>query len=170
MPGRGRQLPDLPLIQDDVIDPVVRPARRDDVVQLRLLEAEARAALLGQRGGDRWLATHAQRGKDWASVVDVDVDADVAGNVDVAVIDDVVVGYLVLRSSGPVASIEEVYVTPEARHVGFGDALIESAMTRARAAGCSTIEGEALPGDRETKNLYERAGITARLIVVSKAL
>ncbi len=149
-----------------MIDPVVRPARRDDVDQLRLLEAEARAALLGQRGGDRWLATHAQRGNDWASVV----DADVAGNVDVAVIDDVVVGYLVLRCSGPVASIEEVYVTPEARHVGFGDALIESAMTRARAAGCSTIEGEALPGDRETKNLYERAGITARLIVVSKAL
>ncbi len=151
-----------------MIDPVVRPARRDDVDQVRLLEAEARAALLGQRGGDRWLATHAQRGKDWASVVDV--DADVAGNVDVAVIDDVVVGYLVLRCSGPVALIEEVYVTPEARHVGFGDALIESAMTRARAAGCSTIEGEALPGDRETKNLYERAGITARLIVVSKAL
>ncbi len=149
-----------------MIDPVVRPARRDDVDQLRLLEAEARAALLGQRGGDRWLATHAQRRNDWASVV----DADVAGNVDVAVIDDVVVGYLVLRCSGPVASIEEVYVTPEARHVGFGDALIESAMTRARAAGCSTIEGEALPGDRETKNLYERAGITARLIVVSKAL
>jgi len=32
------------------------------------------------------------------------------------------------------------------------------------------IEGEALPGDRETKNLYERARITARLIVVSSEL
>ena len=32
------------------------------------------------------------------------------------------------------------------------------------------LEGEALPGDRETKNLYERAGITARLITVSKSL
>jgi len=32
------------------------------------------------------------------------------------------------------------------------------------------VEAEALPGDRETKNLYERAGITARNIVVSKRL
>ena len=93
-----------------------------------------------------------------------------AGSVDVAVIDDVVVGYLVLRCDARVASIDEVYVTPEARNVGFGDGLIESATTRARAAGCTLIEGEALPGDRETKNLYERAGITARLIVVSKSL
>ena len=146
-----------------MIDPVVRPARRDDVDELRSLEAEARAGLHGQRGGDRWLATHDQRGSAWGSGVE-------AGGIDVAVIGDVVVGYLVLTCRPPVASIEEVYVTPEARQVGFGDALIESAMTRARAAGCALIEGEALPGDRETKNLYERAGITARLIVVSKAL
>jgi len=43
-------------------------------------------------------------------------------------------------------------------------------MAAGRAAGCAAIEGEALPGDRDVKNLYERAGITARLIVVSKAL
>lgn len=146
-----------------MVDPVVRAARQDDVDQLRSLEAEARAALRGQRGGDRWLETHPPRGAEWGSAV-----AD--GSVDVAVIGDVVVGYLVFRCNVPVASIDEVYVTPEARNVGFGDALIESATSRARGAGCTLIEGEALPGDRETKNLYERAGITARLIVVSKSL
>ena len=32
------------------------------------------------------------------------------------------------------------------------------------------VEGTALPGDRDTKNLYERAGITARKIIVSTRL
>jgi GNAT superfamily N-acetyltransferase len=63
-----------------------------------------------------------------------------------------------------------VYVHPEAREVGLGDELLATAMAAARAAGCAALEGTALPGDRETKNLYERAGIVARLIVVSKRL
>jgi ribosomal protein S18 acetylase RimI-like enzyme len=146
-----------------MVDPVVRSARAGDVDQLRALESEARAALVGQRGGDRWLETHAARGGSWHEAVDGD-------GVEVAVIGDVVVGYLVHHHAHDVAHIDDVYVTPEARGVGFGDALVQAAMAAAREAGCKAIEGEALPGDREAKNLYERAGITARLIVVSKAL
>jgi GNAT superfamily N-acetyltransferase len=146
-----------------MVDPVVRPARSSDVEHLNTLEQEARAALVGQRGGDRWLETHAARGERWWDAVGT-------GGVEVAVIGDIVVGYLVSHHSQEVAYIDEVYVTPEAREVGFGDALVEVAVAAGRAAGCATIEGEALPGDRETKNLYERAGITARLIVVSRAL
>ena len=84
--------------------------------------------------------------------------------------DDVVVGYLVLDVNGPVGRIDQVFVTPEARELGFGDALLEAATEAARAAGATVLEGEALPGDRETKNLYERAKITARLITVSRRL
>jgi GNAT superfamily N-acetyltransferase len=146
-----------------MVDPVVRPARSGDVEQLRTLEREARAALVGQRGGDRWLETHAARGDRWD-------DAVAAGGVEVAVIGDVVAGYLVSHHGQQIAYIDEVYVTPGARGVGFGDALLEAAVAAGRAAGCRVIEGEALPGDRETKNLYERAGITARMLVVSKAL
>jgi ribosomal protein S18 acetylase RimI-like enzyme len=146
-----------------MVDPVVRPARSSDVEQLRALEREVRAALIGQRGGDRWLETHAVRDEHWA-------DAVTAGDVAVAVIGEVVVGYLVSRHAGQIAYIDEVYVTPDARRVGFGDALVEAATAAGRTAGCRAIEGEALPGDRETKNLYERAGITARLLVVSKSL
>ena len=146
-----------------MVDPVVRPARSSDVEQLRALEREVRAALIGQRGGDRWLETHAVRDEHWA-------DAVTAGDVGVAVIGEVVVGYLVSRHAGQIAYIDEVYVTPDARRVGFGDALVEAATAAGRTAGCRAIEGEALPGDRETKNLYERAGITARLLVVSKSL
>jgi GNAT superfamily N-acetyltransferase len=145
------------------MDPVVRPAALDDVMQLIELEREARHALSDQRGGQRWLETHAERADRWSDAVD-------AGDVSAAVIGEVVVGYLVSGRTGSIARIEEVYVTPEAREVGFGDALIEAAVTAAREANCTAIEGEALPGDRDTKNLYERAGITARLIVVSRPL
>ncbi|MEY2957882.1 MAG: hypothetical protein RLZZ01_450 [Actinomycetota bacterium] len=88
----------------------------------------------------------------------------------VGVIDEVVVAYLVLARDGEIARVTDVYVTPWARELGFGDELLAAALTAARGAGAKVLEAEALPGDRDTKNLYERAGITARLITVSTPL
>jgi hypothetical protein len=59
-------------------------------------------------------------------------------------------------------------VAPEAREVGFGDVLLAEAIGAIRSSGGVCIESFALPGDRDTKNLYERAGVTARKIIVSK--
>lgn len=146
-----------------MIDPDVRAALIDDIEQLRWLEAEARQYLVGARGGQRWLATHAVRGAAWADVLAAD-------SVFVAAIDEVVIGYLVMSMSVDIARVDEVYVTPGAREVGFGDALLDGAVAHARSLGATVLEGEALPGDRDTKNLYERAGITARLITVSARL
>jgi GNAT superfamily N-acetyltransferase len=146
-----------------VIDPTVRRAVAADVGQLASLEGRARAALVDQRGGARWLATHAERGGAWPDTV-------ASGIVLVAHIDDCIVGYLAATVDGEVIRIDEVYVQPEARELGFGDAMIEAATEAGMAGGCTLIEAEALPGDRDTKNLYERAGITARLIVVSRRL
>jgi GNAT superfamily N-acetyltransferase len=143
-----------------VIDPLVRVASPADDVALGELESEARAGLAGRRGGDRWLEEHAPRPWTRASTVTW-----------VAHVDGVVVGYLVLDLvDGEIARIETVYVTPGARELGFGDALLDAARTEALRRGAGYLEGEALPGDRDTKNLYERAGITARLITVSTAL
>ena len=143
-----------------MIDPDVRPAGSDDAEQLQVLEAEARASVADRRGGPRWLATHPPREATWSDSVD-------GRNVLVAHIAAVVVGYLVLVVDPPLATVAEVYVTPPALELGFGDALLEAAIDRARHEGCSVLEGESLPGDRDTKNLYERAGIKARLITVS---
>jgi GNAT superfamily N-acetyltransferase len=143
-----------------VIDPIVRPATPDDVADVAWLESLSRAALRGQRGGERWLATHGPHGGGPGG----------GAIVWVATIDAVVVGYLVGAIEGGVARILDVYVHPEARELGFGDELLATALAAARAAGARLLEGEALPGDRDTKNLYERAGITARLITVSTPL
>ena len=74
------------------------------------------------------------------------------------------------RSLGDIAVVRQVYVEPEARELGFGDGLLDAARHEAQRHGCSALEGFALPGDRDTKNLYERAGITARKIIVSTRL
>ena len=146
-----------------MIDPDVRAARPDDVDQLEWLEDKARTALADQRGGERWLETHPAQGARWAEAV-------AHPGVFVAHIGDVVVGYLVVSVDGGLATIGDVFVTPEARELGFGDALLAAALAYARSQGCSRLEGESLPGDRDTKNLYERAGIKARLITVSTTI
>lgn len=146
-----------------MIDPDVRPAEPEDAPQLDWLEAEARDALVGQRGGDRWLVTHPPRAGQWLSSTEHD-------RVFVAHIGIVLVGYLVLTTSKDVAVVEDVYVTPQARELGFGDALLAAGLEQAAASACSLFEGASLPGDRDTKNLYERAGIKARLITVSTSL
>jgi GNAT superfamily N-acetyltransferase len=150
-----------------VIDPTIRSADADsgdDLAQLELLETEARAALTGTRGGDRWLAEHLPIAKRWAVEC---ADSDVL----VAHIGDVVVGYLVGRlGADDVLRIDQVWVTPQARENGFGDALLARSIEDAQGRGAVAVEGQALPGDRQTKNLYERAGIVARLITTFRWL
>ena len=89
----------------------------------------------------------------------------------VAHIERVVVGYLV-AVLGPdhIVRVDQVWVTPEARELGFGDGMLAAAIAGAVERGAEAVEGQALPGDRHTKNLYERAGIVARLITTYKRL
>lgn len=146
-----------------MIDPTVRRAQPGDlseVEQLGALEAEARGALVGQRGGQRWLAENPAIG--WS---------DTTAIVWLAHIDQVIVGFIVAESGDDlIVRVVHIWVTPAAREVGFGDALLGAVIDDARAAGATGIEGAALPGDRHTKNLYERAGIVARLITTYKEL
>jgi GNAT superfamily N-acetyltransferase len=146
-----------------VIDPTVRPAAPHDAAELRWVEHGARTALEGQRGAERWL--------DTSPAVDLAWDEHIsAGEVFVAHIDDVVVGYLRVGLDGEVATIHDVFVVEAARELGFGDELLAAAVADVRRRGARFLEGHALPGDRNTKNLFERAGIKARLIIVSVPL
>ena len=142
----------------------IRRLALDDAEVVAQLERDARAALVDQRGGPAHLAERAAVG-EWAPLV-----GSAGRAVWVSTIDDVVLGYIEIEIVGETARVMQVYVEPQAREIGFGDWLLEAAIEEARTRNCKVIEGFALPGDRATKNLYERAGITARKITVSKDL
>ena len=147
-------------------DPTVRAADPTDPIdldQLQILEEEARHAARDVRGGLRWLEEHPAVGERWPQRC---ADSTVL----VAHIGDVVVGYLVLDTDGDVVRVAQVWVTEAARELGFGDALLAAAIERGRSRGAGAVEGQALPGDRHTKTLYERAGIVARLIITHRPL
>ncbi len=147
----------------------VRRAGEGDAPALAALERDARESIAVARGGAAVLAETPAHG-DWAPVL-----VDPTRQVFVATIDDVVLGYLelVLPAAGGLGGtwlVRQVYVDREARELGLGDALLDAAMCAARDGGGAEIESWALPGDRETKNLFERAGVTARKLVVSRRL
>jgi GNAT superfamily N-acetyltransferase len=60
--------------------------------------------------------------------------------------------------------LESVFVVPQARQLGVGAAMLREVTAQ---FGVSRIDALSLPGDRLTKNLYERGGLKARLIVAS---
>ena len=89
--------------------------------------------------------------------------------------DDVVVGFAVMREDrladgSRLGVIEDIVVTPEARGVGVGEALIDAVIGAARQRGCVGVDALVLPGNRASKNFFETAGLTARAIVVHRAL
>lgn len=145
----------------------VRRAVADDVDALRLLESEARGQFERFRGGDR-LATELS-GVEIGWVERIDSDGLL---IFVAGFDDVPLGYLCLNiaTTNGVPLIETVYVTAEVRQLGLGDGLVSAAIESCGEMGAVAIDAFALPGDRETKNLFERSGLTARLLIASKRL
>ena len=146
-----------------------RRASESDCEVLEVLESEARANLDHFRGGIRLGDEFELVGKQWASVI-----ADSSTNTFVAGVDETVMGYLVAKlgqtNSGKIATIEQVFVTKDARNIGIGDALVSATIAWAKAESLVALDGFALPGDRETKNLFERSGLVARLITVTTDL
>lgn len=155
-----------------MIDPLVREADEADGEELERLQGLLLAATADVRGGQRWNEEHPplafddvlERDRGDSAVFVGELPAPDAESAAVAV------GYLVVVRVGAVATIRQVFVELEARELGFGDTMVEHALDWATEVGCEVIEGHALPGDRHMKNLFERAGITARLIVVSRKL
>ncbi|MEC6988000.1 MAG: GNAT family N-acetyltransferase [Actinomycetota bacterium] len=137
--------------------PRIRLAQLTDVAELQNLEEMARRRIADERGGERLLEVTPPRDDQWFAEGYVTL---------VALIDDVPVGFLSMRT-GAISFIEGVFVHPDAREVGCGDALVDEARNIAKERGGRRLEAIALPGDRETKNLYERAAITAKAITVA---
>lgn len=60
-----------------------------------------------------------------------------------------------------VALLEDMVVAPEARNSGFGRALLDAAIARARADGCRRITLLTDRGNADAQRFYEQAGFGA---------
>jgi len=148
----------------------VRPATPGDEPALARLRDQSFAAMAPARGGNMYLQRHAvelpQLRANWA---DTDRRVWVGG------LEHEVVGYLfgtvtTLPSDARLGVIEGIYVEPQARGCGVGEALISVALDWFRAEHCVGVEATALPGQRATKNFFEEHGLKARLLTVYRAL
>lgn len=150
-----------------------RPARAEDLDRLAELATQAIAELAAQRGGQVWARREAR-----AQPVRDDLARalrDRACRLVVGHLDGAVLGYGAarterLRDGGILGVIEDLYVEPGARGVGIGEELMGALVEWCRAQGCFGVDSLALPGDRQTKNFFEAAGLVARAIVVHRPL
>jgi ribosomal protein S18 acetylase RimI-like enzyme len=151
----------------------VRPATADDIAVLAELAAAAIEELRPTKGGSVFTRREARQ-----PPFDESFRADLAADdrlVLVGTIDDVVVGYAVVRIESlhdgvPLAVIIDLFVEREARAIGVGELLADEIVQWATARGCAGIDSIVLPGNRETKNFFETFGFTARAIVVHRNL
>jgi len=150
-----------------------RIAVEADVPVLAVLHAEARASMEAKRGGLIWSMREAAGGRTAAEFLELLDDERTLALV--GTIDESVVGYALshiedLDDGAPLAVVDDLYVDPEARSVGVGEALMNAVVAWGTEEGCVGVDAWALPGDRATKNFFEAFGLTARAILVHKPL
>ena len=155
------------------IDEGARPAVEADIDAVAYLAAQALAEMAPLRGGAVWSRLEARKEPLGPGLYE-DLRADNALVV-VGTIDGAVVGYSAVRLVGlhdgaVLGRVGDVYVTPEARGVGVGEAMMGLLLDWARRRGCIGVDSLALPGDRSTKNFFETHGLVARSITVHRAL
>ena len=150
-----------------------RPASSIDLPRLADLARAAIAELRATKGGEVWARREAR-----VEPLEDSLASDLANPnalVLAGLIDDAMIGYAVvttetLTDGGALARLTDVYVEPDARGVGVGEALLDVVVEWATERNCTGIDSLALPGNRETKNFFESFGLVARAIVVHRPL
>lgn len=150
-----------------------RAAVEADLDRVADLAATAVAELAAEKGGVMWRRREARAEpvRDGLAAALADPDQHVV----VGRIDDVVIGYGVvrlerLRDGGLLGVVDDLYVEPGARGIGVGEAIMDALIAWCEGRGCDGVDSLALPGTRATKNFFERFGLVARAIVVHRRL
>jgi ribosomal protein S18 acetylase RimI-like enzyme len=147
----------------------VRGAGPEDVPAIVDLAGIMHAELEPMRGGHIWAVREARpRPLDfsYASLLDQPGTRLVVGT-----IDGVVVGFGAgqvecLQDGSRLGVVSDLFVHPEARAVGVGEAMLDDLVEFFRARACVGVDARALPGHRAAKNFFEESGFTARAIVM----
>lgn len=125
------------------------------------------------RGGALWSARDARAEPlefAFPELLERDDSCVVAGTIDAVVIGFGVGRLEQLRDGRLLGIIEELFVEPEARSIGVGDAMVDVLLAFFSAAGCIGADALALPGNRATKNFFEQHGFVARSLVMHRNL
>ena len=146
-----------------------RAAQPADVPRIAELARAVIDELAPMRGGAVWKAREARPEPIEEGLTALLDDAD--ARVVVGSIDDVVVGYAVVRlehlADGSVLGvIDDIFVEEEARQIGLGELMIGDLMAWCEERKCLGMDAMALPGHRATKNFFEESGFTARQLVM----
>jgi GNAT superfamily N-acetyltransferase len=148
-----------------------RQADATDLVFIAQLWSEAVAELDGQRGG--FLLAGSLSREDLATELDLALQ-DHDRLLVVGMLDTVTVGfasvYCERQRREPIATIELIYVQPDARQVGVAEAIVGQVMRWASELGCIGVDAPALPGSRTAKAFFEDNGFTARLLLMHHPL
>ena len=145
----------------------VRSASENDVIAIVELATEAQTEIAQFRGHEHLLEVWTLTDQQWATAITSDKNI-----VLVALSSMSIVGYAkgVINVKGTFCTVGHVFVDPQARQLGIGAGLVGEIARIAKVKGCQTLDAVALPGDRKMKNLYERIGMPARLLIASKNL
>lgn len=152
-----------------------RLAHRNDVGRLAELWVHATREIGGQRGGNLLIGSVAPSGPVGSGLAATLKDARRA--LTVGLIDDAIVGFgygkldEVPSLSGKVdrvGVVQVLFVEPEARGVGVGEAMMGVLLDHFGALGCIGVDAFALPGNREAKAFFETHGFVARMLVMHR--
>ena len=151
-------------------------ARRATIADLEDLTRLARLGLgelTPMRGGELWALTLG-RSEPLTPTLQEEL-TDPNRLVVVGCIDDAVVGYGTVRLQGlvdgtTIGVVDDIFTEEGARGVGVGEAMMDLLIAWCEQHRCAGIDAVALPGNRATKNFFERYGLTARALLVHRRL
>jgi GNAT superfamily N-acetyltransferase len=150
-----------------------RPATPEDVPRIAELADLARHELVPMKGGSLWAAREAVAepfDDTYGSLVERDDAMVVVGTVDETIVGFGVVTLERLRNGETLGVILDLFVEPDARSVGVGEAMADDIVAFCATRHCTGIDALSLPGHRATKNFFEESGFTARALVMHRAL
>lgn len=150
-----------------------RAASRADLPRIVELARGLRREIRDIRGGPLW-ATHEGLAEPLDAAYGELLDDELA-HLLVGTIDDAAIGFAAgrvdrLHDDSALGVILDLYVEPEARGIGVGEALVDELVDWFGGHGCVGVDAWALPGHRMTKNFFEGHGFVSRGIVVHRPL
>ena len=148
-----------------------RAAAPADLSRVAELARLMRTELTAMKGGALWAVREARPEPledSYGALLDRDDTCLIVGTIDASIIGFGAAEVEKLRSGAHLGVITDLFVEPDARAVGVGEALAGDLVAFCERHDCVGIDALALPGHRAAKNFFEESGFTARAIVMHR--